>query len=454
VSDPRVAALLDHVGLAGAGERATIHGSDPVFPCAYPLGEAVAVALAAVGSAAASAFEHRTGVNQHVDVDVRRAAAAIDAHRLQRLEGEPVPNVPWTPVVGSWPTRDGRRIELCGPFPHLIDGTIEVLGCKADRSDLAEVVRNWDAFELESALAEAGQCGVVVRSADEWAEHPQGKILAEHGPIRVTRIGDADPRPLGDAQRPLGGVRVLDLTRVLAGPVHGRLLAEQGADVLLVNNPDLVNVMDSVVETGHGKRSTALDLDNPEDVAVLRSLVGGADVFADGYRGGSLERRGFGPAALAELRPGIIAVTITCYGSEGPWRARPGFEPIAQAATGLSVGAGSLGAPGHIGHTVCDYTSGCLAALGTIAALGRRAREGGSWHVGVSLCQTASWIREFGTTCDPDAAIGLGDLGAFSTTSATAFGELWHLLPPLEMSATPPHWNRTAVPIGADRPQW
>jgi crotonobetainyl-CoA:carnitine CoA-transferase CaiB-like acyl-CoA transferase len=180
-----------------------------------------------------------------------------------------------------------------------------------------------------------------------------------------------------------------------------------GADVLLINSPRLVNVKDSLVETGHGKRSAHLDLDDPADVHCLDQLVGSCDVFADGYRGGSLERRGFGGPALEAARSGIVAVSINCFGDVGDWRTRRGFEPIAQAVSGIALTIGSGDRPGLLPGTVCDYLTGGLAALGTIAALRRRSREGGSYRVRASLTQTAMWLADIGTTCDPAAASGL-----------------------------------------------
>jgi crotonobetainyl-CoA:carnitine CoA-transferase CaiB-like acyl-CoA transferase len=229
-------------------------------------------------------------------------------------------------------------------------------------------------------------------------------------------------------------------------------LADMGAEVLLINSPKLINVKDSLIETGHGKRSAHLDLDGPHDVHRLTRLVQLCDVFVDGYRSGALERRGFGVPALVGTRPGIIAVSINCFGDAGGWRARRGFEPIAQAASGIAWASGSGDRPGLLPGTVCDYLTGGFAALGTIAALLRRAKEGGSYRVRASLTQTAMWLADREMSCDPAAASGFGDLSSWTVTEDTAFGELTHLLPPITMSATGPRWRRTAVPAGTDPP--
>jgi hypothetical protein len=294
----------------------------------------------------------------------------------------------------------------------------------------------------------------MVRTSVEWRDHAQATALAPLGRIHIDRIGDSPPEPAGDGDRPLGGTRVLDLTRVLAGPTHGRALAEHGADVLLVNSPSLPNVDAFVMDTSHGKLSTLLDLDDPAQRGTLIDLVRGGDVFAQGYRGGALERRGFGPDELATVRPGIIYVSISCYGDAGPWRERPGWEQLAQSVTGLAATQGTPEQPALIPAAACDYTTGYLAALGTMAALRRREEDGGSFHVRVSLCQTAMWLAALGALCDPAAASGLGDLPSWLTETDTPYGRLTHLAPVAEMSATPPRWDRPTAPIGTHPPEW
>jgi len=272
--------------------------------------------------------------------------------------------------------------------------------------------------------------------------------------VSIEKIGESAPEPVSTSpDRPLSGVRALDLSRLLAGPTNGRTLAEHGAEVLLVNSPRLTNIPAFVMDTSHGKRSCCLDLDDPEGVATLRSLVAASDVFSQGYRGGSLAHRGFGPEALAELRPGIVVVTINCYGDVGPWRLRPGWEQMAQTVSGLAVGQGGADHPVLVPAAACDYTTGYLAALGTMAALRRRAREGGSYHVRASLCQTAGWFAA--TAADrPVDATGFGDVDSYLMTSDTPFGRLHHLAPVAQLPVTPARWEQPTRPIGSDPPSW
>ena len=468
--------------------RKHIVGSDPVYASPFPLGEVAATALAACGRAAANLWELRTGETQDVRVDVGAAAAALLGVAFQKLDGvTPRRTNEGNPFVALYECRDDRWIHLHGTLRSDPSApTRKVLGLAegADRDAIAAAVKAWDAQALEDALAEASTCGAMVRTADEWAAHPQSEAITPLGRVSVRRIGASAPEPVGDGpqptlrstfgslrlphvmrsaqreatlrstfgSRPLSGLRVLDLTRVLAGPTCGRTLASHGADVLLVNAPDAGNVPAFVLDTSHGKRSAFVDLDESPDA--LRDLVRGADVFTQGYRAGALERRGFGAEELAELRPGIVYVTINCYGDVGPWRERPGWEQLAQTVSGIAHTQGGDGPPQLVPAAACDYTTGYLGALGTMTALALRATVGGSYHVQASLCQTAQWIVAEGARCDPAQASGLPDLAPWMTESTTTAGTLQHLGPIVEMTATPPRWDRPSPPLGADLPIW
>ncbi|MGI8793610.1 MAG: CoA transferase, partial [Acidimicrobiales bacterium] len=362
------------------------------------------------------------------------------------------------PTVAFYECGKGGWIHLHGGFPALEAGTRQLLGCTAhdDREAIADAVSRWDAADLEDALAAAGLCGARARTPEEWLAHDQGAALADLPVVEVLRIGEADPRPLPAADRPLRGVRVLDLTRVLAGPTAGRTLAAHGADVLRVGSPHLPSIEPFVIDTGHGKRSCHLDLDTRAGADTLRSLVAEADVFTSGYRAGSLDKRGFGPEALAAIRPGLVYVSINAYGYVGPWRERPGWEQLAQTATGVAVEQGSSARPQLLPAAATDYTTGYLAAYGAIVARHRQATEGGSWWVRVSLAQTAMWVLRAGSIAESDAGspAGPGDLAEHMIESDTAWGQLTHLGPALHMSVTPPVWERPTAPLGTHAPVW
>ena len=440
-----------------AADTVDIRGRDPVMPSRFKIGEAAATALAACGVAANTIWTASGGKHQHIEVDTAGAAVSLISFLCQRLDdGSEPQRDPNRPLVGFYQAKDGRWVHLHGAFPDLAAGTLSVLGCDASAESIRAAVRRWDGQALEDALAEAGMCGAMARTREEWLAHPQGEALQSVPPVSIKRIADSPVEPISATARPLEGVRVLDLTRVLAGPTCARTLASHGANVLKVNSPNLPSVPPFVIDTGHGKRSTFLDLNDEKDHKQLKSLILNADIFSQGYRKGALAKRGLGPEQLAEQRPGIIYVSINAYGHVGPWAARPGWEQLAQTASGVAVDEGSLESPRLIAAAATDYTTGYLGALGAMAALHRRSIEGGSYHVEVSLAQTANWLYEFGLfernralpNFDPAIA------APYMVSSETGFGRLHHLGPIIRMSETEPRWEQVSVPLGHHPATW
>jgi crotonobetainyl-CoA:carnitine CoA-transferase CaiB-like acyl-CoA transferase len=442
-----------------------VTGQDPVLSTRFRIGEAVAQVLGAVGVAVSDVWEHRTGRRQRAGIDVRDAAATLrSTHYLQTRQPDGRFAVPESPsmrhmqtITQPWPTRDGRWFLPHFNLPNLQARVCGVLGLPRDPSPeaVARAVAQWDAHDLEEAIAEARGCGAMVRAHDEWLAHPHGQAVDALPLVQITRIGDAAPEPFPAGGEPLSGIRVLDLTRILAGPIAARTLAEHGADVLMVTAPHLPQVPEHVLDTSHGKRSTFLDLTRGADAAGLRDLVRGADVFSQGYRPGVMGRHGFAPEDLAALRPGIVYVSITCYGSDGPFRDRAGWEQIAQTVTGICHEGGE-DRPRLLPAAACDYTTGYLGAYGALLALARRAREGGSWHVQVSLCQSALYIYRRGKTAPVAEGMDLSDeeLGRLRVQTQTAHGPIRHLAPVLRLSETTPHWSRPTPVLGGDGAEW
>ena len=448
-----------------AASGVEIQGQEPVLPCRYPLAEMAASAVAAGGIAASGLWEIQTGRRQSIVVDLDAAAAGLMGFAV--LSGGPsLPRA--LPLSELYRCADGRWIHFHGGYPdspHLSRGILETLHCADDRNAIASATAKWEAQALEDTLAAAGLCAAVAQTASEWSQHPQGAVLKGLAPVEIQKIADSDPQPLPGLDRPLAGVRALDLTRVLAGPTCARTLAEHGADVLHVASPRLPNFPAFVADTGHGKLSAHLDLEKNADVSRLRELASETDVFCEGYRPGSLERRGFGAAEMARLRPGLIYVSISCYGRDGPWRHRRGWEQLAQTASGIALGHGGLDHPQLVPAAACDYTTGYLAALGVLVALARRAREGGSYHVHASLCQTAMWIERFGSDAlapEKPASVELGGPPALAADriapwlieSETPYGRLTHLAPILQMSETPTRWELPSAPLGTHPARW
>lgn len=438
-------------------------GRDPILPTPFRIGEAAAASLAAVGLAASDLWELRTGRRQEVSVDTRRATASLRSSRYLTLnDAQAAGERP--SVMGVYPAKNGRWSYLHCNFPNHREAALSVLGVEEDREAVRRAVAQWDALELEEAIIAANGAGGMVRSMAEWAQHPQSAAVASLPLMEIERIGDCPPQSLPEGDRPLSGIRVLDLTRVLAGPTCARTLAEHGADVMKVTARHLPSSRSQEYDTGHGKLSTSLDLREEQDVETLRRLVREADVFSQGYRPGTLARRGLSPEDLAKLRPGIVYVSLSAFGRVGPWAERRGFDTVVQTVSGITDRQGQLfpGAePGPQFYPVSaiDYLTGYLMAFGAMLALGRRAQEGGSWLVRISLAQVGKWLVEQGQVPEPElrdvsAEFDAAEIKSWSTTSDVPEGRLGHLAPTLQLSETQPYWARPTVPLGYHDPVW
>jgi crotonobetainyl-CoA:carnitine CoA-transferase CaiB-like acyl-CoA transferase len=438
-------------------------GVDPILPTPFRIGETSAAALAAVGLAVSDLWALRTGRRQNVAVDTRQATASLRSGHYLKMDGAEVSTERNT-IMGVYPAKNGRWSYLHCNFPNHRAAALSVLGVPEDREAVRQAVAKWDALELEEAIIAAKGAGGMVRTMDEWARHPQAAAIASLPLMEIVRIGDSAPEKLPDGDRPLSGIRVLDLTRVLAGPTCARTLAEHGADVLKITAKHLPNIGYQEYDTGHGKLSAHLDLREPRDVEILQTLVREVDVFSQGYRPGTLGGRGFSPEELAKLRPGIVFVSLCAFSHVGPWASRRGFDTVVQTVSGITsrqgeLFPGALPGPQFYPVSAIDYLTGYLMAFGAIVALARRVREGGSWLVRISLAQTGRWLVGRGQV--PEAQLkGVpkeftpDELTRWSMTSETPVGRLGHLAPVVRLSETPPRWARPSVPLGYNEPVW
>src|SRR5262249_5707595 len=278
-----------------------IGGTDPILPTPFRIGDTAAAALSALGLAVSDLWAVRTGRRQEIAVDTRQATASLRSGHYLKLDGAPVPSE-HSPVMGGYPAKNGRWSYLHCNFPNHRAAALSVLGVPEDREAVRQAVATWDALELEEAIIAAKGAGGMVRTMAEWARHPQANAIASLPLMEIVKIGDSAPEKLPDGSRPLSGIRVLDLTRVLAGPTCARSLAEHGADVLKITAAHLPNLGYQEYDTGHGKLSAHLDLREPTDVEIMRELIRNADVFSQGYRPGSLDERGLSPEMLVKLR--------------------------------------------------------------------------------------------------------------------------------------------------------
>jgi crotonobetainyl-CoA:carnitine CoA-transferase CaiB-like acyl-CoA transferase len=457
--------LLSGVGLsrAHAGGRVSFDGRDPILPAAHRLGACLGIPVMANAVAAVALHRHRGGPGQDLDLDLRQAVHGINPGAFWRpaLNGEPAPH----PLVLDNPflltpyrTADDRWVMASGVYPHLAAKWCRFLDVPPDPARVAAVIGTRDAFELEEAANAAGLPACVVRTPGEWRAHEHGALLAAQPVIGLERTGDAPVRDFGPAGRPFDGVRVLSFTHAVAGPVVGRTLAEHGADVLGATRPNDYEHEFIYAEANVGSRSAYVDLGNQAGQDRVAALLADADVVVNNHRSGSLERRGLEPRRLAERYPGLVYVSVTCYGSRGPWAGRGGFDMNGSAASGLMAVEGTEAEPRlPVTGMINDYVTGYLGAAGAAAALVKRATEGGSWHVTVNLTRTAMWCSSLGRV---DPALAGGDeehrlREPVPYDAPSPLGDVHMLAPPVRFSATAPAWPAPVlVPRGSSRAEW
>ncbi|MET0907592.1 MAG: CoA transferase [Tardiphaga sp.] len=448
----------DQGGDRTALDRVTLTGDEPMLPSSFRVGAAAQVSIAAAGLAAAEIWRARSGVAQDVAVDMRHAVVECRSERYLRRDGNPPPPA-WDAIAGVYKAGDGHFVRLHTNFPHHRDAVCKVLSCAPEREAVQAALLQWNGEAFETAVYAAGGVVALMRSYDQWMALPQSQAIAELPLVEITKIGEAAPRPWPQGARPLEGLRVLDLSRVIAGPVAGRTLAAHGAEVMLISSPNLPAIPWLTIDTGRGKRSSFADLDTEQGRALLRGLLVGADIFSQGYRPQSLAARGFAPADAARLSPGIVYVSLSAYGRSGHWAQRRGFDSLVQCATGFNhaeAQAAGVDQPKELPAQMLDHASGYLMAFGAMMAKLRQAREGGSWHVQVSLARTGKWLWEMGRLDNglhaPDIA---GDaLTGLIADGPSGFGTLSAVRHAAVLGITPAHWVRPAVPLGTDSPVW
>ncbi len=452
-------ALWRHAGGDPAAlQSVALTGADPVLPSTFAIGTAAQATIAASALAAAEVWRLRGGRHQQVSVAMRDAAIEFRSERYLRVDGAP-PKDLWDKIAGLYRCGDGRWLRLHTNFPGHRDGVLALLECDYDRPAVQAALDRWKAEDFETAAGEAGLVVTMARSFAEWDAHPQGEAVAALPAFSIERIGDAPRRALLGGDRPLAGVRVLDLTRVIAGPVCARTLAVHGADVLTVSAQHLPQMQPLVIDCGRGKRSTFIDLRNQHGRDTLGRLADDADIFVQGYRPGAIAATGFSPEAMARRNPGIVYVSLSAYGLSGPWGRRRGFDSLVQNANGMNLAeaeAAQVEQPKPLPCQALDHGAGYLMAFGAMMALTRRASEGGSWHVRVSLAQTGYWIRSlgrvpYGLNC-PDPKID--DVRDRLEEGDSGFGRLTTVRHAAVLSQTPATWALPSMPLGTHAPEW
>lgn len=454
--------LADLWTLAGGEPSAlntvTLTGSEPILPSSFRVGAASQVTIAAAGLAAAQIWQARSGEAQGLSVDMTHAAVECRSERYLRVDDKQ-PSSIWDAIAGVYRTGDGRFVRLHTNFPHHRDNVCKVLNCKPERDDVQRALMQWSGEAFETAAYDGGCVVSMMRSHDEWMATPQARALEKLPLLTIEKIGDAAPRSWPKGDRPLSGLRVLDLSRVIAGPVAGRTWAAHGADVMLISAKNLPSIPWLVIDTGRGKLSSFADLKTEAGRETVRGLLAQADIFSQGYRPHSIAALGFAPEDAARISPGIIYVSLSAYGHAGPWAGRRGFDSLVQTSTGFNHAEGQaagVDGPKELPMQILDHATGYLMAFGAMMARLRQAREGGSWHVQVSLAQTGRWLWSLGRL---ERGLATADLSAdkilpFIEQSPSGFGALQSIRHAAVMSATPAFWARPAMPLGSHEPVW
>jgi crotonobetainyl-CoA:carnitine CoA-transferase CaiB-like acyl-CoA transferase len=463
--------VLEDVGMStkDSGGKLTFYGRDPIIPSTLRFGGVSAIGLAAKAVAVAALWMQRTGEGQDISVDVRKALRRFCGfmdYKWETINGRPPAFGDFlNPFIGPplfRETRDGRYIVALNIYPRLAARAYSLLRCGPTNESLNEAILKWRGLDLEDAAAEAGLPMAMVRTFDEFQTELQYRDeLAKMPLISVERVGDSEPMPLGrGGESPLDGIRAIGMGHVIAGAAMGRDLALYGADVLNVWRPQDSEIEAFAWDAQVGMRSTILDY-SKEDRARLDRLIDSADVFFSNKRPGYLERTGLEADELCARNPGLIHTRVVLYGDRGPWKGRTGFDEIGAAVSGLFCIEGT---PTHPRQPpvvpIVDNVVGWLGTVGILAALRRRAREGGSYKVTVSLTRTVLWLLSLGTF---DKAYARDTAGSSEEhfyaapdlfTAETPLGFYQGITDPTVLSRTPGRFRTVLVPHGSSRAEW
>ncbi|RKS09359.1 CoA transferase family III [Nocardiopsis sp. Huas11] len=477
VSEPDVTTTRAWTAIGGSPdltEKVSYRGAGQVLPAVLPVRELARATVGACSLAAAELLAARNGGPiPDVRVDEGAVATAFVSERHLLVDGRAP--TPFAPLSGFWRTADGW-VRTHANYPHHrarllaaldIDaggsrvGAVsagEGAGAEDDRGAmlvgrLTERLARLNAREVQERVYAAGGLAVAVAPA------PVGRSASGREPalpLAVTEVGELGGGPLPSAPLPAAGVRVLDLTRVIAGPIATRTLALLGADVLRVDSPGLPEDPDSHIDTGFGKRSTLVDLESDEGRRAFARLLDSADVVVTGYRPGALDRHGLAPEALAARRPGLVVAQLCAWGWSGPWSGRRGFDSLVQAARGIAAieadPADPTGRPGALPAQALDHGTGYLMAAGALRALTDRQADGRGRLLRFSLAGTAAWLLR-GVNGVP---VGNDSYDAAERLAETPspYGLLRYALPPVHYEGAPRTWAAPPTLWGTDTADW
>src|SRR5215831_6895306 len=455
---------------ADSGGKVSFYGQDPIIPSPHRFGTMAAIGLAAKAIAVAALWRARTGEGQDIAVDVRKALRRFCGffdQKWETINGRPPailgdPLNPFSTLPLLYETQDGRHVVPLNLYPKLAARTLSLLKCAASNEAVQSAIRQWRADDLENAGAEAGVVMAKVRTFEEFRKEPQySEVLSRMPLIMVEKVGESEPVPFKkDGKSPLDGIRAFGMGHVIAGAGIGRDLAQHGTDVLNIWRPGDTDIEGFVWDVQVGMRQTILD-NSKQDRAKFDHLLKDADVFFANKRPGYLERNGLSAEELCAKKPGLIHARVILHGDKGPWRNRPGFDEIGAAVTGLFC---TEGTPTHPKSPpiipICDNVVGWLGTVGILAALRRRAVEGGSYRVTVSLTRTLLWLYSLGIFDKAYAQATAGssdehaDIAPDLFTAETPLGTYQGVTDQVVLSRTPGSFKTVLVPRGSSKPEW
>lgn len=428
--------------------------TEGALPSAYRVTELASASMAAVALSIAKLRALSSGKSiETVEVD-RRLASFWFSSSL-RPSGWQVPSL-WDAVAGDYRTKDGW-IRLHTNAPHHRLAAERILGAHTDKASMAKAVALWDKLALESAIVEAAGCAAQMRSPEQWSQHPQGRAVADEPLIHIDRRASVNVSPHAvDPARPLAGIKVLDLTRVLAGPIATRCLAAYGAQVLRIDSPDW-NEPGVVPEVTLGKRLVRMNLCDPAALQTFKQLLASADVIVHGYRADALQNLGLGSAVRQQINPHLIDISLNAYGWTGPWRNRRGFDSLVQMSSGIAhTGMQQAHAqqPVPLAVQALDHATGYLMAAAAIVGITERWHSSTALHARLSLARTAQLLLDSGLQgrCPVFAVEAQADTA--SALEHTAWGEARRLAWPIRIKGCEAQWTLPAHELGSDTAHW
>ena len=479
---------MNDIGMSpeDGGGSVTFTGKDPILHSRIQLGACMAIPGMACGVGAAAIWKDRTGEGQDTAIDLREAVWGLNPFYKFFMQGaiasgelakdDPlVKSVKFIPTLNGkmmqapffvgnpisfqiFRTKDDRPVTATGLYHHHFDNFMRILGTPPDTKIIAEAVKKWDAEDLEKTCFENGAIFGIHRTAKEWNNHPQGKYLATEPLIEIEKIGDTAPIPFdSNGDQPLSGIKALSLTHVIAGTTAARTLAEYGAEVLHIARPQSYEHEFFVTDVNIGMRSAWLNIKKDKGQKDINNLLSDADVVVQNVR--HLDKYGFDAEQVAKKRPGIIYLSVNCYGYGGPWAKYGGFDMEGCTVSGITMLEGDGYNPQYPPTLIInDYLLGYVGASGVMAALRRRASEGGSYHVKVSLTRAAMWYSTLGTFENTEFDGNHPDhrmIAPETITGKTPYGEIYRLAPIVKLSKTPSQWKDPIAHIrGAAYPVW